>query len=121
MDLENFDPKKLGMDFVSDPYPVYRAIRQSDPVKLCPDGSYFLSKHQDLSDVYKDTKKFSSDKKVEFKPKFGDTPLYEHHTTSLIFNDPHCIPLCAKSSSVPSPRALLLIWKERWLNWSMTF
>ena len=88
MDLENFDPKKLGMDFVSDPYPVYQAIRESDPVKLCPDGSYFLSRHQDLTDVYKDTKKFSSDKKVEFKPKFGDTPLYEHHTTSLIFNDP---------------------------------
>ena len=23
-----------------------------------------------------------------FRPKFGDTPLYEHHTTSLVFNDP---------------------------------
>jgi cytochrome P450 len=29
----------------------------------------------------------SSDKKQEFLPKYGDTPLYEHHTTSLVFND----------------------------------
>ena len=25
---------------------------------------------------------------MQFKPKFGDSPLYEHHTTSLVFNDP---------------------------------
>jgi cytochrome P450 len=31
----------------------------------------------------------SSDKKAEFGPKFGvSTPLYRHHTTSLVFNDP---------------------------------
>jgi len=31
----------------------------------------------------------SSDKKAEFGPKFGvGTPLYRHHTTSLVFNDP---------------------------------
>ena len=30
----------------------------------------------------------SSDKKAEFTPKFGDSPLLEHHTTSLVFNDP---------------------------------
>lgn len=88
IDLATFDPGKLGMDFVCDPYPVYHALRESDPVKLCPDGSYFLTRYADLVEVYKDTKRFSSDKKIEFKPKFGDTPLYEHHTTSLIFNDP---------------------------------
>jgi cytochrome P450 len=32
---------------------------------------------------------FSSGKKLEFAPKYGvDSPLYEHHTTSLVFNDP---------------------------------
>ena len=24
----------------------------------------------------------------EFAPKYGASPLYEHHTTSLVFNDP---------------------------------
>ena len=33
-------------------------------------------------------KLFSSDKKKEFSPKYGDSLLYEHHTTSLVFNDP---------------------------------
>ena len=32
--------------------------------------------------------RFSSDKKREFEPKYGDGLLYEHHTTSLVFNDP---------------------------------
>ena len=32
---------------------------------------------------------FSSDKKVEFEPKYGAaSPLFEHYTTSLVFNDP---------------------------------
>lgn len=33
-------------------------------------------------------KAFSSDKKVEFGAKYGNSPLFEHHTTSLVFNDP---------------------------------
>jgi cytochrome P450 len=45
--------------------------------------------YKDLIQVYKDAQTFSSDKKIEFTPKFGDAPhLLEHHTTSLIFNDP---------------------------------
>src|SRR5262249_56261359 len=31
---------------------------------------------------------YSSDKQREFRPKYGDSLLYEHHTTSLVFNDP---------------------------------
>ncbi|MEO1065899.1 MAG: cytochrome P450 [Pseudomonadota bacterium] len=90
MDLKSFDPRYMGLDadFIRNPYPTYHALRKSDPIRLCPDGSYFLTRHADLIEVYKDTKRFSSDKTVEFKPKFGDSPLYEHHTTSLIFNDP---------------------------------
>jgi cytochrome P450 len=52
------------------------------------DGSYFLTRYRDLEAIYRDTATFSSDKKVEFKPKFGDSLLFEHHTTSLVFNDP---------------------------------
>ena len=37
--------------------------------------------------VYRDAR-VSSDKKREFAPKFGDSPLFEHHTSSLVFNDP---------------------------------
>src|SRR5258708_26395046 len=57
-------------------------------VKLLPNGSYFLTRYDDLVSAYKNTKLFSSDKKKEFLPKYGDSLLYEHHTTSLVFNDP---------------------------------
>jgi cytochrome P450 len=53
-----------------------------------PNGSYFLARYDDLVTAYKNTKAFSSDKKREFGPKYGSSLLYEHHTTSLVFNDP---------------------------------
>jgi cytochrome P450 len=54
-----------------------------------PDGSWFLTRHADLVAVYRDAHAFSSDKKVEFTPKYGEgSPLLAHHTTSLVFNDP---------------------------------
>jgi cytochrome P450 len=83
-----FDLKHLDRAFLDDPYPTYRALREYDPVHLMPDGSYFLSRYDDLVDVYRDARTWSSDKKIDFKPNFGDSLLYEHHTTSLVFNDP---------------------------------
>jgi len=86
--LDTFDPGNLPDDFYADPYRYYRLFREHDPVHLCPDGSYFLTRHADLFTVYRNHKVFSSDKKQQFKPAFGDSLLYEHHTTSLVFNDP---------------------------------
>jgi cytochrome P450 len=83
-----FDLRKLDRAFLDDPYPTYRALREHDPVHRMPDGSYFLSRYDDLVAVYGDARTWSSDKKVQFKPNFGDSLLYEHHTTSLVFNDP---------------------------------
>src|SRR6516164_3267292 len=83
-----FDIEKLSGEFYADPYPTYRALREHEPVKRMAGGSYFLTRYDDLVSVYKNTKLFSSDKKKEFFPKYGDSLLYEHHTTSLVFNDP---------------------------------
>jgi cytochrome P450 len=83
-----FDIEKLTGEFYADPYPTYRALREHQPVKRMPNGSYFLTRYDDLVSVYKNTRLFSSDKKKEFAPKYGVSPLYEHHTTSLVFNDP---------------------------------
>ncbi len=63
-------------------------MRRFAPLKRLPDGSVFLSRYADVAVCYRDAR-MSSDKKAEFGPKFGpDTPLYRHHTTSLVFNDP---------------------------------
>ncbi len=85
----SFDLRQLPADFLADPYPVYRALREQEPVRLMPGGSLFLTRHADLVAVYKDAGTFSSDKRVEFEPKYGaQSPLYEYHTTSLVFTDP---------------------------------
>ena len=84
-----FDLRALPADFYANPYPVYALLRETQPVKRMPDGSYFLTRYADLVSVYRDAQTFSSDKKVEFTPKYGArSPLLEHHTTSLVFNDP---------------------------------
>jgi cytochrome P450 len=84
----HFDIEKLTAEFYADPYPVYRALREHEPVKRMPNGSWFLTRYDDLVSAYKNTRVFSSDKKKEFAPKYGSSLLYEHHTTSLVFNDP---------------------------------
>src|SRR5947209_5681650 len=84
----DFDLKRLPPDFIDDPFPYYRALREHDPVHRMPDGAYLLTRWSDCDAVYREARVFSSDKKIEFYPKYGDTPLYRHHTTSLVFNDP---------------------------------
>ena len=83
-----FDLERLTPAFYANPYPTYRALRETEPVKRLPNGSYFLTRYDDLVAAYKNTRAFSSDKKKEFSPKYGASLLYEHHTTSLVFNDP---------------------------------
>ena len=83
----DFDLTNLPPGFIDDPHPHYAALRAGAPVHELPTGGLFLSRHADLLRVYKDRALFSSDKKIEFRPKFGDSLLYQHHTTSLVFND----------------------------------
>jgi cytochrome P450 len=83
-----FDVRKLTPEFLENPYPTYRALRQFDPIHLMPDGSYFLTRYDDCLAVYRDAETWISDKKLDFRPNFADSLLYEHHTTSLVFNDP---------------------------------
>ncbi|MEE3000260.1 MAG: cytochrome P450 [Pseudomonadota bacterium] len=82
-----FDIQKIDQSFLDNPFPTYKLMREQDPVHLNPDGSYFLTRYHDVVLSFKHPG-MSSDKKIDFKPKFGEGPLYVHHTTSLVFNDP---------------------------------
>ena len=77
-----FDSNRLDAAFLEDPYPSYHLLRRHDPVHRNPDGSYFLTRYDDVLGVYRD-RRMSSDKQAAFRPKFGDGALYRHHTTSL--------------------------------------
>ena len=87
MDIRDFRLTEVPAAFFDDPYRYYAALREERPVHELEPGSFFLSRYEDVVALYRDARA-SSDKKLEFKPKFGDSPLYEHHTTSLVFNDP---------------------------------
>ncbi len=98
----SLDLRQLPADFLANPDPVYAALRAHSPMHRMPDGAYLLTRHADLVAVYRDAHAFSSDKQVEFGPKYnhapynappfatagGVAPLFEHHTSSLVFNDP---------------------------------
>ena len=87
--VQSFDPRRLDDAYYANPFVAYAALREHAPVYRCPDGSYFLTSHAHLSTVYRDAHGFSSDKRRQFGPAFGeDSALFEHHTTSLVFSDP---------------------------------
>ncbi len=103
----DFDLGRLAPGFLDDPYPTYRALRDHDPVHRMADGSVFLTRYADAVEIYRDAGKFSSDKRIDFKPTMGDTALYEHHTTSLVFNDaPGHTRVRKRLSPAFTPRAL---------------
>jgi cytochrome P450 len=83
----DFQLTRVPAEFLDDPYPWYAALRRHDPVHELEGGGVFLARYEDAIAVYR-SPHASSDKKTEFRPKLGDSPLYEHHTTSLVFNDP---------------------------------
>ncbi|HSG76591.1 MAG TPA: cytochrome P450 [Burkholderiales bacterium] len=85
--IRDFQLTRVPADFLDDPYPWYAALRERDPVHALEGGGVFLARYEDALAVYR-APQASSDKKAEFGPKLGDSPLYEHHTTSLVFNDP---------------------------------
>lgn len=87
-DVSDFDLARLPPGFAEDPFPYYAALVEHAPVHPQPDGSFIISRWADLDRIYRDTTRFRSDKRRVFRPKFGAGPLYEHHTTSLVFNDP---------------------------------
>lgn len=88
-----FDPAAFTLadpppGFIDDPYPFYAALRAQDPVHAIGPQQWLLTRHDDVSALYRHAGA-SSDKQREFGPKFGvGTPLHEHHTTSLVFSDP---------------------------------
>ena len=119
LDISGFDLQKLPADFYADPFPYYAQLQARSPVRRMPDGSILLTRYRDVEFVYKNPKLFSSDKRHEFGEKFGPTPLFEHHTTSLVFNDP---PLHTRVrrliNGALTPRAVAQIQPdlERWVD-----
>ncbi len=88
MSIESFDLYNPPSDFINNVYKYYNLLREKSPIHKNSDGSYILTRYKDLVGVYRNFKVWSSDKRTEFREKFGSSPLFEHHTTSVVFVDP---------------------------------
>ena len=83
-----FDLQNVPEGYLADPYSVLAELRVQSPVYANPDGTFILTGYNDILQTYRDPISWSSDKKAAFRPKFGNTPLFEHHTNSVVFIDP---------------------------------
>ncbi|WP_435661081.1 cytochrome P450 [Leisingera caerulea] len=108
VNVEGFDLANPPEGFAEDPFPYYDVLLRDAPVLPQPDGSLLVSRHAELDRIYRDTTLFSSDKKKVFAPKYGaGSPLFEHHTTSLVFSDPPLHTRVRKiMTSALTPRAI---------------
>jgi cytochrome P450 len=85
--LPDFALNAPPLGFIDDPYPFYAALREHAPRHRLATDAWLLTRYDDVAAVYRHAAA-SSDKQREFGAKFGrGTPLFEHHTTSLVFND----------------------------------
>jgi cytochrome P450 len=86
--LPSFSLQSPPAGFVDDPYPFYDALRAHSPVHPLSANAVLLTRHDDVLAVYR-SGAASSDKVDEFGPRLGvGSLIFEHHTTSLVFNDP---------------------------------
>ena len=83
-----FDLQNVSEDYLVDPYSVLAELRAQSPVHKNTDGTFVLTCYADIVQTYRDPMIWLSDKRATFKPKFGNTPLFEHHTNSIVFIDP---------------------------------
>ena len=84
-DVHSFDPVQLPEAYFANPYPILHAMREHAPGFRCPDGSVPNQARRPFQ-VYRDPGRFLRTK-PSIQPTLG-VVTYEHHTTSLVFNDP---------------------------------
>lgn len=83
----NFDLFDIPAAYYEDPTPFWRVLRDDDPMHWNSDGSLLLTRYDDVKALWRDlTGKV--DRTDVYRDKFGEGPLLEHHTSSMLFRDP---------------------------------
>ena len=67
---------------LADPYPVYKALRESDPYQLSEaTGQYLISRYKDVDEILRDWKRFSN-------RRITDEPPEPERDLSILVRDP---------------------------------
>src|SRR5437660_5857260 len=84
-----FNP--LAPEFIADPYPYYRRLRETDPMHLTPLGFYVASRHADIATVLRE-KRFGKDFVGRMSRRFGpqilEEPIYRSMRHWMLQQDP---------------------------------
>jgi cytochrome P450 len=83
----SFDLFALPQDYYDSPWPYFAALRDHDPVHTNKDGSVFITRHHDVWAVWRHPGGLVN-KADQFERRFGEGPLLEHHTSTMLFRDP---------------------------------
>lgn len=73
-------------DYFIDPSKYFRLLRDGDPVHQQEDGSILLTQFDDVRQVWRDLTGLVN-KEEQFCKRFGQGPLLEHHTSTMLFRD----------------------------------
>jgi len=82
-----FDLFNLPDSYYDDPYPSFEDLRNNDPIHWNSDGSVLLTRYADVKAVWRDLSGVVGREEM-YRKKFGEGPLLEHHTSSMLFRDP---------------------------------
>ena len=80
----------LGPEFLKDPYPFYRRLRENDPVHQSPQvaGSWILTRYRDVVSVLKDPRFARGYMSQFFRMAYGDGPASQTFSRWMVFRDP---------------------------------
>jgi cytochrome P450 len=73
-------------DYFDDPSKYFRLLRDGDPVHQQEDGSILLTRYDDVRQIWRDLTGLVY-KGEQFCKRFGEGPLLEHHTSTMLFRD----------------------------------
>lgn len=82
-----FDLFNLPDSYYDDPYPSFEDLRNNDPIHRNSDGSVLLTRYADVKAVWRDLSGVVNREEM-YRKKFGEGPLLQHHTSSMLFRDP---------------------------------
>ncbi|MCI2811242.1 cytochrome P450 [Eoetvoesiella caeni] len=83
----SFDLFNLPETYYDNPYPFFKELRDNDPLHWNSDGSVLLTRYADVKAVWRDLSGVVN-REATYGAKFGEGPLLEHHTSSMLFRDP---------------------------------
>lgn len=73
--------------YFDDPSAYFRLLRDHDPFHRNGDGSILLTRYEDVRTIWRDLSG-TVEKKEFFRNRFGEGPMFDFYTNTLLFRDP---------------------------------